>query len=114
MMLWARRVHHESGSHPTCVTTSCHVGGRRAGGALTSWDELCHGCVEHPLKKESVPVRRALADVPRILGQWEAIGDDQRLWKNSSKSLALISFLLDPMSTPMVDSSSFIWRITRA
>ena len=29
------------------------------------------------LKKEAVPIRRGLADVPRVLGEWEAVGDDQ-------------------------------------
>ena len=64
------------------------------------------------LKKEPVPIRRALADVPRVLGQWEAVGDDQRLSEEFMKSLALTSSLLDPTKTQAADSSSSTWRIT--
>ena len=45
------------------------------------------------LKKESVPIRRALADVPRILGQWEAVGDDQRLSEEFIEELGTDQFL---------------------
>jgi len=45
------------------------------------------------LKKEPVPIRRALADVPRILGQWEAVGDDQRLSKEFIEELGTDQFL---------------------
>lgn len=45
------------------------------------------------MKKEPVPVRRALADVPRVLGQWEAIGDDQRLSEEFIEELGTDQFL---------------------
>ncbi|HCD30470.1 MAG TPA: hypothetical protein DEQ73_07705, partial [Phycisphaerales bacterium] len=45
------------------------------------------------LKKEPVPIRRALADVPRILGQWEAVGDDQRLSEEFIEELGTDQFL---------------------
>ena len=45
------------------------------------------------LKKEPVAIRRGLADVPRILGQWEAVGDDQRLSKEFIEELGTDQFL---------------------
>ena len=45
------------------------------------------------LKKEPVAIRRGLADVPRILGQWEAVGDDQRLSEEFIEELGTDQFL---------------------
>ena len=45
------------------------------------------------LKKEAVPIRRGLADVPRVLGEWEAVGDDQRLSEEFIEELGTDQFL---------------------
>ena len=45
------------------------------------------------LKKEPVPLRRGLADVPRSLGSWEAVGDDQRLSAEFIEELGTDQFL---------------------
>ena len=55
-----------------------HLGCGGDRGLFTSGYELRHGSANIHLKKE--PYRFVgLSDVPRILGQWEAVGDDQRL-----------------------------------
>ena len=51
-------------------------------------------------------------DVPRVLGQWEAVGDDQRLSEEFIEELGTDPVLLDPTKTQVADSSSSTWRIT--
>ena len=85
---WGPR--HESWYQTQSCASTCNVDCRGAGGAVLY--ERRHGRVEHLLKKEPVPIRRAL-DVPRVRPM-EAIGDDQRLSEEFGEELGTDQFSL--------------------